>query len=201
MIQQIEILHNKGLVHGNLNPKNIIPFSSGDGVIILDALTVLNNSELKKANRYSSPEILQNSRSKMKEDDNWSVGMIMMEMCFSQIPLKMEEYFSISKEKIEKLFQEKNYSQELIEIIINQLINRKISREKEIKEENRVIKRKSGMEKSENDIKRKRISLNGNEKVKIDSRITSESKEVIKENHKNLSKIKEIDLKSNRKKR
>lgn len=134
--EQIEILHEHGLVHGNLNPNYIALFSSNEeGIIILDAFRSnieLKNGQLKrkrlKFNRnykYSSPSIILNKREARREDDFFSLGMIAIEMCFGVIPFDMKEYFSISKNNICNLFKRKNYSQELVDIITELIIGRK----------------------------------------------------------------------------
>lgn len=58
--------------------------------------------------------------------------MILLEMCFGCIPLDLETQFSLTQEEIEHLFFEKNYSQQLIEIITNLLINRRIILSKDV---------------------------------------------------------------------
>lgn len=118
LIRQIEILHCNRLFHGCLDPNFILLFSNDDGVIILDAL--------KSNFKFSNQKVIKNQRSISKEDDMWSIGMILLEMCLGYIPSDLDEYFTISREKIEELFRERNYSQNLIEIIIKLLIDRKI---------------------------------------------------------------------------
>lgn len=75
---------------------------------------------------YSSPNIIQSSGGIFKEDDYFSVGMILLEMCMGSVPFDINEYFTIEREKMGKLFRGKKYSKELIEIITNLLIERKV---------------------------------------------------------------------------
>lgn len=131
------------MVHGHLDPSYIIPYSKDKGIIILDAFCSSEQEEEKGRTvkrikiirdfRYSSPEVIQSSKYLKIENDYWSIGMILLEMCLGNIPFNVNEYYMITKEEIEKLFETKDYSQELLEIIINLLINRKIVMRKEKK--------------------------------------------------------------------
>lgn len=131
IIQQIEILNDNGYIHGSLNPNFIIPFSNDDGVIILDSFKSLYKQNFIEDYKYSSPQVIQNSRPAKKEDDIWSIGMILLEMSLGVIPFDINEYFCLNKEMIEKALDEKKFSQKLKGIIINLLINRKVT-EKEV---------------------------------------------------------------------
>lgn len=50
--QQIEILHLNGLVLESLDINNIIPFSRGDGIIILDAFKSIKVDKKKEPQRF-----------------------------------------------------------------------------------------------------------------------------------------------------
>lgn len=145
--KSVGLLHESGLIHGHLDPNSIVQFSRDETGTVLDPSDYTKEKEVKKMKiskdyRYSSPEVIQNIRKLRKEDDYWSMGMILLEMCLGDIPFDVEEYFKITKEKIEKLLKERNYSQETVDIIINLIINRKITTQKE---ENLVNKRNRSM--------------------------------------------------------
>lgn len=129
----MEILHNSKLIHGNLDPSNILIFKDKQGLVILDAFIASKEREVKFIKRakisrdytYQSPEIIQNISTTSREGDNWSIGIILLEMCFCEVPFDIGGYLAITKEKIENLLRETKYSKELIEIIKSLLIDRK----------------------------------------------------------------------------
>lgn len=125
----MKILHDNKLVHGSLDPNFLLPVENRNEMVILDAFksTKIDEKSIGRIifqNKYSSPEVIQKSRSINIEDDNWSIGMILLEMCFGSIPFSIKEYNKLTKESIKYLFNNKLYSNELVEIIINLLINR-----------------------------------------------------------------------------
>lgn len=133
MLKQILILHSNGKIHGNLNPAYILPYR--DGMILLDAFLFKDEVEIEKLSqkkmkitknhRYSSPDIIQNRGNVKREDDLFSIGIIALEMCFGRIPLDINQYFSLTRERIHELFIDRNYSKDLIDIISNLLVEGK----------------------------------------------------------------------------
>lgn len=112
--------------------------------MILDAFTATNekrNSELPskriKLSRncsYSSFEVIKNLRNPLKEDDFWSIGLILLEMALNHIPFEADEYGLLSKEYIQNIFKKMEYSTKLIDIIANLLIMRTPIKKKDYKE-------------------------------------------------------------------
>lgn len=128
LLEQVNILHLNDYVHGNLDPEYIVPFDRNDGIIILDSFLSVKSRYTKKlierrrnikTLKYTRPE----SETLTKEDDLFSLGLLMMEMCLSEIPLKREEYSFLTKEKIQELMKN-SVSQDLINIIVQLVIDK-----------------------------------------------------------------------------
>lgn len=201
-------MHNSSLVHGSLNPDSLLPFSDGEGMIILDAFISTQEKEdnerfvkrLRITNfKYSSPEIIQNSRSLKREDDYWSIGLILVEMCFGRIPFDINEYFTITREKISHLFRDTTYSQELIEIIINLLIYKRPALSGDEIIPDHIQTKAKKFRRMPFDYKRaKTLIFKSKKKLKLDCKLTICIFSFINEQTKNLSHLKEICLESNK---
>lgn len=187
-------MHSSGLVHGSLDPRYIFPFSRDDGIIILDAFKSSNNQISVKYNKYSSPEVILCSRSVQREDDYWSIGMMLLEMCLGGIPLEIDEYSTLNREKIEDLIREKNCL-ELKEKIIRALINRKIDL-LENKSEIQTFSRKYKRNLTRKNVKQRirRVNFESKVKLSLDCSLNTRMFNIINRNMKYLKNLIEITL-------
>lgn len=206
---QVELIHDAGLVLGSLDSSFIIPFSDDKGLIILDAFISSKDVEnydrsvkrlkVTKDYRYSSPETIQNFRPINNEDDYWSIGIILLEMCFGFIPLEINEYFTLTKEKILNLFTEKCYSLELIEIITNLLLNRgnilPEIKAKSIEVHHQRLKYKRESINFRNN-RIRRLRLESNSKIKLDCQLDSEIFTIMNKKIRSFDRIKEVNISS-----
>lgn len=66
---------------------------------------------------YQPPEFIDSQHFKINYNCYWSIGILLLEMCFGKVPFEITEYYTISKEKIQILFIAKEYSQDLIDFV------------------------------------------------------------------------------------
>lgn len=141
LLSQIAVLHSNGFVHGNLDPSYIVPYDK-DGIIVLDLFMIKYEKDIREPVRrsckYSKPN-LNNIRKINRNEDFWSVGMMALEMCLGEIPFDISEYVNLTKDKIFQLFVNKKYSNELITIIAELLIDSKMNINSLFKKERPIL--------------------------------------------------------------
>ena len=94
-------MDNNKLYHGDINPKHILIFEK-DGKIIPKLIDFFNfNLLIKDYSLYTAPEIINNEVVNNKYDikcDLWSIGLILYELYFNELPFKnIKELVNLSK--------------------------------------------------------------------------------------------------------
>lgn len=95
MVGIIDVLHEKGIVHGDLNPKNIIITSEGNPVLIdfgiaqtgINDATQKRIGELIQFRGFTAPEIVKRGEYSWAAD-TFGLGMLLYYMITQQIPKK-----------------------------------------------------------------------------------------------------------------
>jgi len=85
----VNAMHNNNIIHGDLNPKNILISSKGDirlsGFEPPRDLNELFVNSTRETTLYSSPEILTGDK-RTFSSDVWSLGCILHELCCLELP-------------------------------------------------------------------------------------------------------------------
>lgn len=111
------------MVHKNLKPNNII--INNDNNLILSDIGFSSSLEIvsKLTNeinisKYTSPEVVED-KIQTKSSDIWSFGAIFLELSLGYDRLKDIDYKTLKKDTIIELFKATEYSERMIDFIVN----------------------------------------------------------------------------------
>lgn len=119
-------LHQQGITHGNLKPENIFVYSDNPIIRLSDMLFYGPNNNIITLNsvvssshiRYLSPEVIFLHHPRTESSDIWSIGIILLELCFGYYSFGTYQYRSIDPDTIMKIFQNSEFSELMICFIL-----------------------------------------------------------------------------------
>lgn len=114
----------KGKVHGEIKPENILVDSKGDIKLSDLGLVGETNSQSKLSpkrvagtKRYLSPE-LEDGEPRSKKSDIWALGVVLLELAYGRDTYQDSNIQRMNSTKIREEFEEKGgYSSEMVEFV------------------------------------------------------------------------------------
>lgn len=138
MCSCLEYLHSFEVYYPNLKPESFGLDKTGKKIKLLNIYqsikfkstsSIIGFNFEKIVNHYSEPENFNNKSIEDVKSNIWSLGIILLEMCFGHIPFKVHQYVNIDGELIKSTFIKKCYSLQLIDFIYCCLVSKLSSKD------------------------------------------------------------------------
>ena len=130
----LAVMNNNNICHGDINPEHILISEKDENNINFKFTDFFNfNSITKNYSIYTAPEIQNSTKENNSFDiksDLWSIGLILYELYFGQIPFEMKDISKMKdnsyKISLSKVNKENNFN-DLIEKLLKISVDERIS--------------------------------------------------------------------------